>query len=160
MTRRRSIKGALRNFLGTLTSRYSDFDGYWVLGMIVADLRAKTVDLLSDSTVVADSPPMAAFIRMSRQRFHEQVTKQRLPPSFIGSACLEIARSPTPSAEGHVNGHVRRGYEVTLTARVESDLHRTYTGKMSVFAAPHDSAIERRSVRRRAHEQPGGTGTR
>jgi hypothetical protein len=71
---------------------------------------------------------------------------QRLRPSFIGSACLEIARSPTPSAEGHVNGHVRRGYEVALTARVESDLHRIYTSKVSAFAAPHDADIETRSV--------------
>jgi hypothetical protein len=133
MIRRRSINGALCNFLGTLTSRYSDFDGYWVLGLIVADLRAATVDLLSDSNDAADSAPMAAFIRIARQRFHEQVAKQRLPPSFMGSACLEIARSPTPLAEGHVNGHVRRGYEVTFTARVESDLQRTYTSKMSVF---------------------------
>jgi hypothetical protein len=54
----------LRNLLGTLTSRYSDFDGYWVLGMIVADLSAPTVDLLSDSNDGADSAPMAAFIRM------------------------------------------------------------------------------------------------
>ena len=156
MTRRRSIKGALRNYLGTLTSRYSDFDGYWVLGMVIADLSAATVDLISDSNDVTDSAPMAAFILLARQRFHEQVAKQRLPASFIGSARLEITRSPV-QAEGNVNGHVARGYEVTFAAHVESDLHRTYTSKMSVFVAPHDAAIETRSVRREGHEKQGGT---
>ncbi len=36
--RRRIIKAVLDNFLGTYTSRYSDFHGYWLFGFLVKDL--------------------------------------------------------------------------------------------------------------------------
>jgi hypothetical protein len=38
-----------------LTSRYSDFDGYWVLGLIVEDLEAIDVDLMTE-----DGSPQAS----------------------------------------------------------------------------------------------------
>ena len=38
MVRRQVIKGALRGFLGTFTSRYSDFHGYWLLGQLLANV--------------------------------------------------------------------------------------------------------------------------
>ena len=38
MPRRRTIKGVLDNFLGTYTSRYSDYDGYWLFGMVVGEV--------------------------------------------------------------------------------------------------------------------------
>lgn len=147
MTRRRSLRGALHNYLGTLTSRYSDFDGYWVLGLIVDDLGETTIDLLAESGMDAGTMPLAAFVRLARDKFHEQIAKQRIPTSFVRSASLEITKPATPT-EGYVNGHVTAGYEVTFSVRVASDLHARYASTVAVFVAPHDAEIEMRSVRR------------
>ena len=46
MAKRRAIRGVLGNFLGTFTSRYSDYDGYWLFGFLVADLKDLRIDLL------------------------------------------------------------------------------------------------------------------
>jgi hypothetical protein len=147
MTRRRNLRGALHNYLGALTSRYADFDGYWVLGLIVEDLGETTIDLVAKSAVDAETTPLAAFVRLARDKFREQIAKQRIPASFVRSAFLEITK-PGTRTQGHVNGHVTAGYEVTFSARVESDLHARYESKMAVFVAPHDPEIEMRSVRR------------
>jgi hypothetical protein len=148
MTRRRSLRGALHNYLGTLTSRYSDFDGYWILGLIVGDLgETTTIDLLSDSGLDIEPTPLAAFTRLAREKFREQIARQRIPVSFVRSAAVEIAK-PATRTERYVNGHVTAGYGVTFSARAESDLHTIYVSRASVFVAPHDAAIERRSTRR------------
>jgi len=145
MTRRRSLRGALHNFLGTLTSRNSDFDGYWVLGLIAEDLGETTIDLLANAD--AEATPLAAFVCMAREKFRDQLVKQRIPGSFVKSGLLDITK-PSTRTEAHVNGHVRPGYNVTFSARVESDLHTVYACKATIFVAPHDPAIETRSVRR------------
>jgi hypothetical protein len=75
------------------------------------------------------------------------MAKQRIPDSFVRSAFLEITK-PAMQTEGCVNGHVTGGYELSFSARVESDLRTIYASKMSVFVAPHDADIEIRSVRR------------
>ncbi len=148
MTRRRCLRGALHNYLGTLTSRYADFDGYWVLGLIVDDLGdAATFDLLADSNVDAPSAALAAFIRMARTKFREQIDKQRIPASCVRAARLEISK-PATQTEGWVNGHVMPGYAVSFSARVESDLHTLYETRMSIFVAPHNAEIETRSKHR------------
>jgi hypothetical protein len=156
MTRRRCLRGAMHNFLGTLTSRYSDVDGYWVLGLVVDDLDHLSIDLLADSNMDAGPTPLAAFIRMARKRFREQIGKQRIPDSWVTSGCLEITK-PATRTDGYVNGHVRPGYQVAFAARVESDLHAVYASHTCVFVAPHDPAIEMRSARRRAVSQTGGS---
>lgn len=147
MTRRRSLRGALHNYLGTLTSRYSDFDGYWILGLIVDDLgETTTIDLLDDSRLDVEPTPLAAFARLARAKFREQIARQRIPASFVRSAAVEITK-PATRTEGCVNGHVTAGYSVGFSARAESDLHTIYVSKISVFVAPHNATIERRSMR-------------
>jgi hypothetical protein len=138
----------LHNYLGTLTSRYSDFDGYWILGLIVDDLgETTTIDLLDHSRLDTEPTPLATFARLARGKFREQIARQRVPCSFVSSAAVEITK-PATRTEGHVNGHVTAGYAVTFSARAESDLHTIYTSAISVFVAPHNAAIERRSTRR------------
>ncbi len=134
------------NFLGTLTSRYSDFGGYWVMGMVVDHLEHMTVDLLADSNADVEPTPLAAFVRMARERFRQQMGKQRIPGSLVRSGYLEITK-PSTRTQGHVNGQVRPGYDVAFAARIESDRHTVYTSKTTVFVAPHDPAIESRSAR-------------
>jgi hypothetical protein len=153
MTRRRCIPAALHNYLGTLTSRYSDFDGYWILGLIVNDLGEMTIDLLADANADARLTPSAAFVRLARDKFREQMGKQRNPAPFVRSACLEITKRAART-EGYVNGHVRAGYEVSFVTRVESDLRAGYASNVSVFVAPHNADIETRSVRREPPVSP------
>jgi hypothetical protein len=145
MARRRVIKGVVHNFLGTLSSRYSDYDGYWVFGLLVSGLNELTIDLLSDADIPDDSV-LTHLIRLARERFSEQLVRQRLALSSVRSASLQITRSPAPTI-GVVNGHRADGYEVTLCARVVSDLHTAYAGQVTVFVAPHNAEIEIRSTR-------------
>jgi hypothetical protein len=49
MARRRDLKGVLRNFLDTHVSRYSDFDGYWLFGLLMHDVGdLLEIDLVSN----------------------------------------------------------------------------------------------------------------
>jgi hypothetical protein len=41
----RAIKCALHNFLGTYSSRYSEYSGYWLFGFLVNDLTRIDFDL-------------------------------------------------------------------------------------------------------------------
>ncbi len=47
MACRNAIRGALNGFLGTYTSRYSDFGGYWLFGLVANELRQLQIDLLA-----------------------------------------------------------------------------------------------------------------
>ena len=51
MTSRRVIPGVLHNFLGTFTSRYSDFNGYWIFGFLVEKMDSVRIDLLAELAV-------------------------------------------------------------------------------------------------------------
>jgi len=144
--RRRTIKGVLHNFLGTFTSRYSDYDGYWLFGMLVADVGELKIDLLSPSVGPTASAPVAAAIRLAAQKFREQVEKAGLSVSRTREARLDITRPPD-SRRGSVNGRVCAGHDVRFVAKVVSDNGKTYESEISVFVAPHDSRVESRSTR-------------
>jgi hypothetical protein len=147
-TSRRSIRGALSGLLGHYTSRYSDYDGYWLFGILVADLNKLKIDLLASDDAIDGAEPLRAAARLARHTFRDQMTKAGVPVSLVREACLEITRSETPSAKGLVNGLVKPGYEVTFVARAVSDLGTAYELACSAFVAPHDPAVEQRSARR------------
>jgi len=144
--RRRTIKGVLHNFLGTYTSRYSDYDGYWLFGMLVGDVGELKIDLLSPSAATSASAPVAAAIQLAAQKFREQMEKAGLSVSWVREARLDITRLPD-SRRGPVNGRVCAGHDVRFVARVVSDYGKAYESEMSVFVAPHDSGVELRSTR-------------
>jgi hypothetical protein len=144
--RRRIIQGVLHNFLGTYTSRYSDFDGYWLFGLLVGDVGELGIDLLNPSVDATASAPVAAAIQLAAQKFREQMEKAGLSISSAREARLNIARL-SDSQRGVVNGQVCAGHNVRFVARLVSNYGRTYESEMSVFVAPHDAANERRSTR-------------
>lgn len=135
----------LHNFLRTFTSRYSDFDGYWVFGVVVEELNDARIDLLGPADRGAGSAPMRALVHIARDRFRNQLAKHRLTPSLLKAAELLIARAPEKAAEARVNG---RGYEVTVSVRAVTDLDTEYVSSVSIFVAPHDPNRESRSKRR------------
>jgi len=146
MNRRRTIKGVLHNFLGTYTSRYSDYDGFWLFGILLGDVEELKIDLLSGSVGTSQPAPVTAAIELAVQRFAEQVEKAGLSVSCVREARLEITKLPG-SQRGAVHGHISVGNHVRFVARVVSDYGKTYEGTRTVFVAPHDASVERRSTR-------------
>jgi hypothetical protein len=146
MTRRRAIKAVLHNFLGTYTSRYSDYEGYWLFGMLVADLGEVQIDLLRPGGDVGLAAPVAAAVQLATQRFREQMAKAGIPVSRASEARLNITRLPDPRS-GAVNGRICVGHDVRFLVQVVSDHGKTYESETCVFVAPHDSRVEQRSTR-------------
>ena len=79
MATRRAFKGVLRNFLATYTSRYSDYDGYWVFGLIEGHLDGLQIDLRGSTEALQGMPQLSEAVRIARQKFAEQLGKQRFP---------------------------------------------------------------------------------
>ena len=99
MTSRRVIRGVLHNFLGTYTSRYSVFNGYWVFGMLIENINTETIDLLPVTAESTDATPSAFARRLGAQRFAEQIAKAGLPSSWIREARLKSRSCPPPDSE-------------------------------------------------------------
>ena len=74
---RRAILGVLGNFLGTYTSRYSDYEGYWLFGFLVTDIGELRIDLLAPSAGESDAP-LGVAVRSAAAQFADQVQKAGL----------------------------------------------------------------------------------
>ena len=146
MKTRRTIKGVLHNFLGTYSSRCSDYDGYWLFGLLVADVGELRIDLLNPSVGTTAPPHMVAAIQLAAQKFREQMEKAGLSVSCAREARLDITRSPDLRG-GVVNGRPCTGYSVQFVARVVSDSGKAYESAASTFVAPHNPEVETRSTR-------------
>ena len=142
----RCMRGVPANVLGSIVSRYSDYDGYWLFGMVVADLRATKIDLLADMGDVTEPNPRAALFHRAKTVFHQQLVKAGVNIARIREATLDLTRSST-RRPGVVNHHAAEGYDVTLTIRVSSDVNKVYQRTMVIFVSPHDPRVELRSAR-------------
>jgi len=151
MATRRAFKGVLHNFLGTYTSRYSDYDGYWVFGLIEEYLDGFRMDLLGSTEALQGGPQLAQAVKIAREKFAEQLGKERFPNSWVREAKLEIIRSNTLSKKSTLNAcHTRfhNGHDYIFTARLVTDMGGTYNAECRTFIAPHDPSREHRSIRR------------
>ncbi len=72
MATRRTMRGVLGNFLGTYTSRYSDFDGYWLFGFLVSDLGEFRIDLLAPNPGEPNTP-LAVAVQLAAAKFDDQM---------------------------------------------------------------------------------------
>ena len=146
MPRRRCIKGILCGFLGHFASRYSDYEGYWLFGLLITDHAETTIDLLGSTAASAGAGPLAAASRLAKVAFREQVAELGLEISRVREAHVGLVRSST-TARGHVNGRMTDGYDLTLIATAVSDLGTAYQSTTSIFVAPHNPEVEQRSAR-------------
>lgn len=158
MSRRRQVKGVLGNYLSSLTSRYSDHGGYWMLGFLAADPEPVVVPLLGPLPA-GGSPAVIAFAERARSLFREQVQKAGLPLSAVAEASLVVSKSPLVGSVW-LNGRQRPARELAFVVRAETDLGRAYERERAVQAAPHDPAIETRSTRAGATVWPLATSNR
>lgn len=144
MPTRNALRGVLAGFLGTFTSRYSDYDGYWLFGFLVLESEI-IIDLLGDASDDA-SPPLRAARELARMKFREQLGKSGLPRSTVQRASLYVERPPTPE-EGLAGNWRRSGFGVRFRAIAVADNGRSYQREEVVFVAPHDPRFESRSAR-------------
>ncbi len=140
MPTRRVIKGVLHSFLGTYTSRYSDFGGYWLFGFLVNELVSEQFDLLSPPS--GDQTSALAQARLiAAHRFFDQLRKARLDRSIVTEAILRMERLPK-STKCIGNGFARAGFDLRFTATAVTDLGHRFACEQIIFVAPHDPRIE------------------
>src|SRR3954471_234149 len=89
MPRRRLINGALDGFLGHLVSRYSDLNGYWLLGFLALQRKSLEIDLRHTNERTTDSPE-SHFAELASRRFNEQREKWRVLPTWVAGARLDV----------------------------------------------------------------------
>lgn len=145
MTARGPVKSVLDGLLGTLTSRNSDYEGYWLLGFLVADLDRRTIDLLDANSAGDGGEPWRFAERLAAERFRELVQKHGVPIEHIRLARLEIERLPG-TATADINGETWEGFAVGFAARATMNDGRVFERERRVFVAPHSSR-ESRSLR-------------
>jgi hypothetical protein len=146
MKQRRKITGVLHNFLNSFTSRYSDYDGYWIFGIIGYESEKSHVDLLNPA-LMGQSPAFVAASLFAAHSFREQMAKENLYMSYVREARLEITKLPEPR-RGFVNGQSSTGHNFKFFVSVLSDYGTKYEHLLYVFVAPHDPKVESRSTRR------------
>jgi len=150
MAKSRRMKSVPHNFLEVFCSRYSDIDGYWMLGLLVSDLESRgvnslTVDLLSDC-VSLESSLIMAVCRRAVAAFQDQVCKAGFSPYEIRSATFNLSWSGN-GVFGHVNLHHCIGRSVVHRVCIVTMQGRMYEFTKVIFVAPHNPLYEHRSTR-------------
>jgi len=137
----RVLNGALRGFLSSFTSRYSDWKGYWVFGFLFPTGDYWKIDLLN-AVVLPDDSPIEYISRLARIKFKEQVEKVGLEFSRVTEAHLEIKKTievpPEKVDRFHANGFL---FSFTIEATTS---HRLFRHQQSIIVAPHDPKKESR----------------
>ncbi len=77
MPTRRVLKSVLHNCLGTFTSRYTDYEGYWLFGFFINKVGALEFDLCGGSQQWSDEAVSAA-VTFALQEFRGQMQKAGL----------------------------------------------------------------------------------
>lgn len=141
MPSRRVLKSVLAGLLGTLVSRYSDFEGYWALGRAESCLDGWTVDLLGTDPEPGDDPASSYLRRLARARFSQQLEKAGLSLAVVADAQATVA-SVGEQYRALPGMYPRIGRDYTFAATVRTDTGRVFEAKRMVFVAPHDAQLE------------------
>lgn len=144
MVSRKALKGVLHGFLGTFTSRYSDYHGYWLFGFLVGGPMPIECDLLTP--VQADGGLRGVVRDLAARRFAEQLDKAGVNRACVRQATVRLERRPG-SEVAMVGGHQRTGMRLSVRASVTADNGRVFEEEVVLFVAPHDPSIEFRSAR-------------
>ncbi|MCE9638186.1 MAG: hypothetical protein K8T90_20990 [Planctomycetes bacterium] len=130
------MQSVVAGVVGTFVSRYSDYDGYWLLGFLVGRANPIDIDLLPDAPPSAENSADAYATRLAILRFQEQVDKHHLPMSAVRAARLEIATLPS-SRWQEVRGKPRRCWELRVSGRVEVSSGAVYEATTTTWVGPH-----------------------
>ena len=162
MPTRNHLNGVLGGFLGTYTSRYSDFDGYWLFGFLLGSAEPLELDLLGTTEPWASPEPgfrptngttmqsgiqaLGVACKVARVKLAEQLAKHGLPLSIVREARLSIERE-AERFECPTGWPSRSGFDVRFRATLVADSGRRFERETVVFVAPHDPRLESRSAR-------------
>ena len=138
------LVSALDGFLGTMTSRNSDHEGYWVWGQVESRLDGLDVDLLG--TPPPDDDAFSTAVRMACQDLRDQVRKAGLDFGLVSQARLQVAFEGGLQID-RINGVAVEGHIARFVALAALDACEVTTRETRVFVAPHDVGRERRSGR-------------
>ena len=152
MPRRQAFRSVLHNFLEPYTSRYTDYQGYWLFGLLIDKFERLEFDLLAVDEEVSERL-IAAAASLAAVKLREQLGFAGVSMSCIRTALLTITKSPD-TVEDQINGRLCRGYMTRFVVRVVSDHDRAYECEKTVFIAPHDPTVEYRSGRWQDAEPP------
>jgi hypothetical protein len=139
----RRVKGILNNFLSTYTSRYSDFRGYWLFGLLVADLAEDLEFSLLTSPDTQLGQVAVAAITLAAERFNDQMAKGKLSLSHIRDARMRIHRRP----EQVTTARYGLGYNVEFVATMHMVTGKVTQSDCFIYVAPHNPSKELRSSR-------------
>jgi hypothetical protein len=146
MASRKAIKSVLHNFLGTYTSRYSEYDGYWLFGFLVDDMIQVKIDLIDMISKRTETAQMDIAIKLAIRLFSEQVKKAGLAISCIQQAQLDIKKLDE-TITVIINEQECYGYKLNFKATAVSNLGKAYEHEKSIFVTSHNPWAERRSAR-------------
>lgn len=150
MPTHRVLQSVLHNFLGRYTSRYNDFGGYWIFGLIVDSLpqEFELLEIASDTTIAykATQASIDAAKAFASVTFRDQLTKACLRIESIRSTSLTIERLPGV-CRGPVNGNICEGHAIRAEVSAQLESGREYRSERQIFVAPHNSRIESKSGR-------------
>ena len=133
MPSRGKISSVLHNFIGAYTSRNSDYDGYWLFGLVVDKFESLDIDLTSSESG-AREPLIAFAANLAAAKFQDQMTRARLDMSRVSAARLVIAKLPG-IVTGPINGRICDGHNVRFTADAISDRGKAYSHATTLFVA-------------------------
>ena len=86
------LNSVIHNYLETFTSRYYDYDGYWIFGHIVEGLKTEEFNLLKSHTDEVFTPK-AIIKKLAVEKFSQQLTKNQVDLSKIKLAKLKIVKN-------------------------------------------------------------------
>jgi len=143
----KAVKGVLHNFLGAYTSRNSDYDGYWLMGMLINDLNELRIDLLLASESTVSDSPLVFAIHLARRSFREQMRKAGLGLTRIREGYLNITKL-SDSRNGWINDRECIGNTIRFAVKVVMVTGKACERETEIVVALHNPDVERRSVRR------------
>jgi hypothetical protein len=105
----------LGNFLSAFGSRYSDRDGWWLIGLLVPELGVLEINLLDDPPA-RDRTPVAHFAAHRAREVFSKLAALAGVDRYVREATVILSRRDTRE-QALVNGHFSPAFEVDVIAR-------------------------------------------
>lgn len=144
MPTHRIIASLLHNFLGTYTSRYTEYGDRWLFGYLDETSLPMVVDLLGAPGAV--DTPTRAVSTLAVDRFLDQMSKAGLAPADLADARMVIERLPGEPT-GWLYGRMRSGMYVSFHVQATSARGRRYERRCTLFVVPNRTITDAREER-------------
>lgn len=141
----RAIKSVLHNFLGTFTSRYTEYNRYSFWGFVLPYLDSCEIDLLKKNRHYSENVLLDEFSDLACKIFLEQLRKHKIEMHELLKANLTFIIL-APLFEHGINNPLPQGSTLKVLAEVQTIYYKIYCRTISITVWKHDPAIEFQSV--------------